>query len=275
MPGGELPPGIFRWAIAVEYCGDHYHGWQRLSGRNEPTVQACVESALSVVAAEMVTVVCAGRTDSGVHATNQILHFDTTADRPDKAWVLGGNSQLPGDIRIKWACKVEPQFHARFSARARTYRYLIANTPAQSAVAAGKCLWVRKPIDVDAMQLAANFFLGEHDFSSVRGSSCQARSPVRTIHHFRVTKVNHWVVVEICGNAFLHHMVRNLMGLLLPVGLGLQAPVWVSDVLAARDRKAGGKTEAPGALYLVKVDYDKDYGLPVMPKGPFMLPDSL
>lgn len=275
MPGGVLPPGIFRWAVAVEYCGSHYHGWQRLSGRDEPTVQACVESALSFVAAEPVTVVCAGRTDSGVHATNQILHFDSASNRPDKAWILGGNSQLPPDIRIRWACKVEPQFHARFSARARTYRYLIANTPSQPAVAAGHCLWVRNALDVDAMQQAANFCVGEHDFSSVRGSSCQAKSPIRTIYSFRVIALHGWIVVEIRGNAFLHHMVRNLLGLLLPVGLGLQKPEWVRDVLAARDRKVGGKTEAPGALYLVKVDYDKDYGFPDMSKGPFMLPDNL
>lgn len=275
MPGGELPPGIFRWAAAVEYCGDNYHGWQRLSGRDEPTVQACVESALSFVAAENITVVCAGRTDSGVHATNQILHFDTLAERPDKAWILGANSRMPADIRIKWAHQVVPHFHARFSARARTYRYLIANTQAQPAVAAGHCLWIRRPLGIAAMQQAANYCIGQHDFSSVRGSSCQAKSPVRTIYKFQIVEVNNWVVAEVCGNAFLHHMVRNLMGLLLPVGLGLQRAEWVRDVLAARDRKLAGKTEAPGALYLVKVDYDRDYGFPAMAKGPFMLPDEL
>ncbi len=275
MPGGTLPPGIFRWALAVEYRGDKYHGWQRLRGRDEPTVQAEVERALSHVADESITVVCAGRTDAGVHATGQIIHFDTMAIRPQKAWVLGANSQLPRNIRIKWALAVDPQFHARFSARARTYRYLIANTVTQPAVAADQCLWVRQPLDTAAMQRAADYCLGEHDFSSVRGSSCQAKSPVRTVHSFTVTAVHGWVVVEICGNAFLHHMVRNLMGLLLPVGRGLQAPEWVRDVLGLRDRKQGGKTEAPGALYLVKVDYEESYLLPKMPKGPFMLPDNL
>lgn len=274
MPGGSLPPGISRYALAIEYRGDHYHGWQRLTGRSEPTVQAALEQALGFVAAEPITVVCAGRTDAGVHATSQIVHFDTAVERPDKAWVLGGNSRLPDDIRIKWAQPVSAQFHARFSARARTYRYLIANTPAQPAIASRQCLWVRRPLDVAAMQQAAAYCLGEHDFSSVRGASCQAKSPVRTMHSLTITPVQEWLVVELCANAFLHHMVRNLMGLLLPVGLGNRKPEWVRDVLALRDRKVAGKTEAPGALYLVKVDYDKDYGFPAMTKGPFMLPDN-
>lgn len=275
MPGGSLPPGISRYAAAVEYRGDHYHGWQRLSGRDEPTVQAALERALSYVADEPVTVVCAGRTDAGVHATGQIVHFDTVAVRPEKAWVLGGNTQLPGDIRIRWARPVEAQFHARFSARARTYRYLIANTPSQPAIADRQCLWVRKPLDLEAMQRAADFCVGEHDFTSVRGASCQAKSPVRTLHRLALARCNDWVIAELQANAFLHHMVRNLMGLLLPVGLANRPPEWVRDVLAQRDRKVAGKTEAPGALYLVKVDYDKDYGFPVMAKGPFMLPDDI
>jgi tRNA pseudouridine38-40 synthase len=275
MPGGELPSGMMRYALAVEYRGDRYHGWQRLAGRHEPTVQAALEQALSFVAAEAITVVCAGRTDAGVHATNQIVHFDTVAERDEKAWVLGVNSQLPTDIRVRWARPVAAEFHARFSARARTYRYLIANTPSQPAIAREQCLWVRKPLDVSAMQTAANFCLGEHDFSSVRGASCQAKSPVRTLHTFTVAPVQNWLVVELCGNAFLHHMVRNLMGLLLPVGVGNRHPEWVRDILALRDRKQAGKTEAPGALYLVKVDYDRDYGFPLMEKGPFMLPDTI
>ena len=273
MPGGSLPPGISRFALAIEYCGSCYHGWQRLAGRSEPTVQAALEQALSFVAAEPITVVCAGRTDAGVHAINQIVHFDTIAQRDEKAWVMGVNSQLPADIRVRWARPVTATFHARFSARARTYRYLVANTSAQPAIAAGRCLWVRKPLDIVAMQHAANFCLGEHDFSSLRGSSCQAKSPVRTLHQFEFSRVNDWVIAELRGNAFLHHMVRNLMGLILPVGLGYKKPEWVRDVLALRDRKQGGKTEAPGALYLVKVDYDQDYGFPVSSKGPFMLSD--
>lgn len=273
MPGGSLPPGISRFALAIEYRGDRYHGWQRLAGRTEPTVQAALEQALSFVANEPITVVCAGRTDAGVHATQQIVHFDTVAQRDEKAWVMGVNSQLPSDIRVRWVRPVPADFHARFSARARTYRYLIANTASQPAIAAGQCLWVRKPLDIAAMQTAANFCLGEHDFSSVRGSSCQAKSPVRTLHRFEFTVTNEWVIAELCGNAFLHHMVRNLMGLMLPVGLQNKKPEWVRDVLALRDRKQAGKTEAPGALYLVKVDYDKDYGFPAVRKGPFMLFD--
>lgn len=275
MPGGELPPGIFRWALGVEYAGCGYSGWQRLPGRSERTVQGELESALSYVANEPIVLTCAGRTDAGVHATGQVVHFDTLAVRPPKSWVMGGNSQLPADIRIRWAQTVMPQFHARFSAVARTYRYLIANTASQPAVAAGLCLWVREPLDVPAMQQAASYCLGEHDFSSVRGSSCQARSPVRTLHHLTISRCNDWLVVEVKGNAFLHHMVRNLIGLLLPVGRGQKAPEWVRDVLALRNRGQGGKTEAPGALYLVKVDYDRDYGLPAMPKGPFMLADNI
>lgn len=274
MPGGTIPPGISRYALAVEYCGERYHGWQRLVGKELPSVQAALEKALSCVADEPVKVVCAGRTDAGVHATNQIVHFDTAAVRQPKAWMMGGNAHLPSDIRIKWAHPVEPQFHARFSARARTYRYLIANTAAPPAIAGKQCLWVRNPLDVAAMQAAANYCLGEHNFNSVRSSICQAKNPVRTLYSFTVTPFNDWLVIEICGNAFLHHMVRNLMGLLLPVGLHEQKPEWVRDVLALCDRKQAGKTEAAGALYLVKVDYDRDYGFPQMAKGPFMLPDS-
>jgi tRNA pseudouridine38-40 synthase len=274
MPGGSLPPGISRYALAVEYCGERYHGWQRLAGTDLPSVQAALERALSYVANEPVKVVCAGRTDAGVHATNQIVHFDTAAVRQPKAWTMGGNTHLPADIRIKWACPVEQGFHARFSARARTYRYLIANTKAPPAIAGKQCLWVRKPLDVDAMQQAANYCLGEHNFNAVRSSICQAKNPVRTLYSFAITPVNGWLVTEISGNAFLHHMVRNLMGLLLPVGLHEQKPEWVRDVLASCDRKQAGKTEAAAALYLVKVDYDKDYGLPLMAKGPFMLPDN-
>jgi tRNA pseudouridine38-40 synthase len=160
MPGGSLPPGISRFALAVEYCGSRYHGWQRLAGRSEPTVQAALEQALSFVAAEPITVVCAGRTDAGVHATNQIVHFDAAAQRDEKAWVMGVNSQLPADIRVRWARPVPATFHARFSARARTYRYLIANTAAQPAIAAGQCLWVRKPLDVVGHAARGTFLFG-------------------------------------------------------------------------------------------------------------------
>lgn len=275
MPGGTLPPGISRFAAAVEYQGDGYHGWQRLTGRDEPTVQAAVEQALSYVANEPVTVVCAGRTDSGVHATGQVIHFDTMAKRPEKAWVQGANTRLPQQIRMQWSRAVPPQFHARFSARARTYRYLIANTPGQPAIASSQCLWVRQPIDLAAMRTAASYCVGERDFTSVRGASCQAKSPVRTLHRIDIARYGQWVVVELCANAFLHNMVRNLMGLLLPVGLGRQPPQWVQSVLEQRNRPAAGKTEAPGGLYLVKVDYDRDYGFPCLARGPFMLPDVL
>jgi tRNA pseudouridine38-40 synthase len=275
MPGEELPPGIFRLALGVEYAGSQYSGWQRLPAAFGPTVQGSLETALSFVANEPIVVTCAGRTDTGVHATGQVVHFDTVAIRPDKSWILGVNSRLPPDIRIRWVKPVVPQFHARFSAVARTYRYLIANTPTPPALAVGQCLWVREELNIPAMQKAAEYCLGTRDFSSVRGSHCQAKSPVRTLHHFTVSRCNDWLIMEIKGNAFLHHMVRNLMGLLLPVGKGLQKPEWVQGILEARDRIQGGKTEAPGALYLVKVDYDSDYGLPVMPKGPFMLADNI
>lgn len=274
MPGGELPAGISRYALAVEYDGAGYHGWQRLSGRSEPTVQAEVERALSFVANEPIQITCAGRTDAGVHATNQIVHFDTQAIRTEKAWVLGGNSQLPAGIRIKWAQPVVPQFHARFSARARTYRYLIANTQSQPAISSNQCLWIRKPLDVAAMQQAAAHLVGEHDFTSVRGAHCQAKSPVRRLYSVDLHEVNGWIVTELHGNAFLHHMVRNIMGLLVPVGMGTKSPDWVADVLASRDRTQAGKTEKAGALYLVGVGYDRDYGFPAHPKGPFMLPEQ-
>lgn len=275
MPGGELPPGIFRWALGVEYSGQRYSGWQRLPAQRVHTVQGALEAALSFVADEPIKLTCAGRTDAGVHATGQVAHFDTTARRLDKAWVLGANAQLPSDIRVQWARPVVPQFHARFSAVARTYRYLVVNTAAPPAIAANQCLWVRQPLDVAAMRAAMRFCLGQQDFTSVRGTHCQASSPVRCIHRFDVHRHGEWLVFELQANAFLQHMVRNLMGLILPVGKGLQSPDWVQHVLAQRDRTQAGKTEAAGALYLVGVDYGVDYGLPVRPKGPFMLPDQL
>lgn len=275
MPGGELPPGIFRWALGVEYNGQRYSGWQRLPAQRVHTVQGTLEAALSSIADETIQLTCAGRTDAGVHATGQVVHFDTAAVRPDKAWVLGTNTRLPPDIRVQWARPVVPQFHARFSAVARTYRYLVANTPAQPAIAAQQCLWVRQPLNIAAMQEATRHCLGEQDFTSVRGADCQAHSPVRHIHRFDVYQQGDWLVFELKANAFLHHMVRNLMGLILPVGKGVYTPDRVRHVLAQRDRTQAGKTEAAGALYLVKVDYGMDYGLPVRPLGPFMLPDQL
>lgn len=280
MPGQQLPPGIFRIALGVEYVGTRYSGWQKMppctaTGKAMRTVQGELEQALSKIAAASVLLTCAGRTDAGVHATGQVVHFDTAAERPEKAWVLGGNAHLPASIRIQWARPVAPQFHARFSARMRTYRYLIANTPAQPAITNGQCLWAREPLDIQTMQQAAQFCIGEHDFSSVRGSHCQAKNPVRTLHRFSVTNNNGWIVIEICGNAFLQHMVRNLMGLLLPVGRGERPPTWVRDVLAARDRKQAGKTEYAGALYLVRVEYGEEHRLPIRAKGPFMLADEI
>lgn len=275
MPGGSLPPGIFRWALGIEYCGSRYCGWQRMPTQPVLTVQDTLEKALSSIACDPVLVTCAGRTDTGVHATNQVVHFDTAVERPEKAWVLGVNTRLPPDIRVTWARPVEPVFHARFSAKERTYRYLINNGRSQPAIAAGQCLWVRQKLDVEAMRAALQFCLGKQDFSSVQGSGCQSHSPLRTIHKFDVYCYGNWIVFEICANAFLHHMVRNLMGLILPVGKGDKPASWVQDTLACRDRRLGGKTEAAGALYLVKVDYDEAHGLPQMPRGPFMLPDEL
>lgn len=270
-PGEQLPEGLRRIALGVEYCGAHLHGFQKQASAAE-TVQAHLEWALSSIANEPVTLVCAGRTDAGVHATNQVIHFDTRAVRPQRAWVQGVNTQLPDAVRVRWAQEVPAQFHARFSACARSYRYLIHSSPTRSAQAASEVTWTQHPLDLDAMRRGAAYLLGRHDFTSFRASQCQAKSPLRDLTRLDIARVGQLIVLEVSANAFLHHMVRNITGVLMAVGRGERRPEWVREVLESRDRTAGGVTASPFGLYLVDVEYPKEFNLPESEPGPLLVP---
>ncbi|WP_237065804.1 tRNA pseudouridine(38-40) synthase TruA [Microbulbifer guangxiensis] len=272
VPQGEtLPEGVCRVALGVEYSGAKLHGFQKQKSAAD-TVQAWLEKALSAIAAEPVTLVCAGRTDAGVHATGQVIHFDTRARRPDRAWVQGVNTKLPDEVRVRWAKEVPAQFHARFSARARSYRYLIHSAPTRSAHCAAEVTWTQYPLDLNAMRAGAAHLLGRHDFTSFRASQCQARSPVRELTRLDIAQVGQLVVLEVSANAFLHHMVRNITGALMAVGRGERPSEWIGEVLAARDRTVAGVTAPPYGLYLVDVEYPPGFGLPVREPGPLLVP---
>jgi tRNA pseudouridine38-40 synthase len=279
-PGCEIKPGMTppsdaqRWALVVEYMGRDFHGFAKQL-TSPHTIQAHLEVALSKVACEKIQVVCAGRTDTGVHATGQVVHFDTVRARPSKAWVLGVNSYLPPTIRVHHAQPVPWSFHARFSAGARTYRYLLASAKTPSATLADQVSWIRFALNPSAMQEACGFFLGEHDFTSFRAMHCQAKNPVRTITHIQLHSANGLLVLEITANAFLHHMVRNIMGSLIDVGRGIRQPQWIAEVFAARDRAVAAPTAAPNGLYLVAVAYPDVFKLPPVNKGPLLLPNDL
>lgn len=270
-PGESLPEGLRRIALGVEYCGARLHGFQKQKSAAE-TVQAHLEKALSSIAAEPVTLVCAGRTDAGVHATNQVIHFDIAAQRPQRAWVEGVNTKLPDSVRVRWAREMPAQFHARFSAHARSYRYLIHSAPTRSAQAASEVTWTQHSLDIDAMRTGAAHLIGKHDFTSYRATQCQANSPVREITRLDIAKVGQLIVLEISANAFLHHMVRNITGVLMAVGRGEREPEWVKEVLEARDRSAGGVTAPPFGLYLVDVQYPPEFQLPASEPGPLLVP---
>jgi tRNA pseudouridine38-40 synthase len=264
-----------RIAMGVSYDGSSYHGWQRQDHDDLPTVQFYVESALSRVANHAVEVVCAGRTDAGVHACQQVIHFDTDADRTDYSWVFGTNSNLPHDISMLWAQEVNSDFHARFSATARRYRYLIYDAPIRPAILRNGVSWCRKPLDVNAMQLGANYLLGEHDFSSFRGADCQSKTAIRDLQHLTVRRIGQLVVLDVEANAFLLHMVRNIVGVLTPIGMGARPPEWAKTVLQARQRAAGGVTAMPNGLYFISVKYSDALGLPKNSAGPFFLGGGL
>jgi tRNA pseudouridine38-40 synthase len=257
---------VQRWALGVEYDGTPFVGWQRQ--KDGPSVQAAIEEALGFVAGHSVDLHCAGRTDAGVHATGQVIHFDTTAVRTERNWLLGANAHLPGSISLLWARAVPHSFHARFSAQARRYRYIIANQAVRPAIQAGGLAWWRYPLDARKMHEAAQFLLGRHDFSSLRAAACQARSSVKTIHSISVSRQGRHVVLDIHANAFLHHMVRNIAGVLIPIGQGKRDAEWVREVMEARDRRASGITAPAGGLYLVGVDYDPAFGLPQAGRQP-------
>ncbi len=249
-----------RIAVGIEYDGTAYAGWQ--SQPAAPSIQQVAERALSYVADAPVALVCAGRTDAGVHALGQVAHFDTAAERAMRSWVLGANSELPPDVCLTWARAVPEHFHARFSAEARCYRYLVLNRATRPALDARRAAWVHRPLDERAMQAAAAHLTGEHDFSAFRAAECQAKSPVRRLMRLAVERRGDWLVIEAEANAFLHHMVRNLAGLLIHVGRGDAAPAWAAEVLAGRDRTRAPATAPAAGLYFAGVRYAPAFGLP-------------
>lgn len=249
-----------RIALGLEYDGAAFFGWQSQPGGN--TVQDALEAALASIACTPVRVVCAGRTDAGVHALAQVVHFDTEAQRRPSAWVRGVNAHLPQTVAVRWAAPVAPGFHARFAAHGRHYRYVLQNRPERPGLLAGKVGWCHRPLDLEAMRAAARCLLGEHDFSSFRAAECQAKSPVKTLHRLHIASEGDLILFDLHANAFLHHMVRNIVGALIYVGMGRQPAGWLGDLLEARDRSRAAPTFSPAGLYLTGVDYDRDWGLP-------------
>jgi len=250
-----------RIAAGVEYDGSGFHGWQRQL--QVETVQGCVEAALSRVADHPVTVFCAGRTDTGVNAVGQTIHFDSQAPRSMRAWVMGGNINLPPGICLLWAKPIGEEFHARFSALARSYQYTILNRPSRAALGFSQLTWECRPLEVKRMQAAALHLLGEHDFNAYRALACQAKSPVRTLHRLDVQRHGERIVLSLTANGFLHHMVRNIAGVLITIGRGERDPRWAKQVLEGRDRTQGGVTAHPNGLCFMGVEYPDHFGLPV------------
>lgn len=259
--------GKRRIALGIEYLGSGYAGWQ--FQHHAVTVQQVLEGGLSQIANETVRVHCAGRTDAGVHATGQVVHFDTGADRPERAWTLGTNTRLPPDIAVQWATAVDPGFHARFAACARHYRYLILRRPVRSALWHQRALWSHRALDVERMQAAAAALVGRHDFTSFRAIGCQAKSPVRTVRYLDVEAQGPLIELRVGADGFLHHMVRNIVGALTAIGRG-EAPVdWTAELLEVKDRSRGGVTAPAHGLYLTRVDYPAHYRLPSASDGGF------
>jgi tRNA pseudouridine38-40 synthase len=247
-------------ALGVEYDGSAFHGWQYQG--DVRCVQETLEQALSSVADHPLKVHCAGRTDTGVHASGQVVHFETEAVRRERSWILGTNSNLPDDVSVVWAKTVPESFHARFSAVARRYRYLIVNRPFRSALWRNRATWIHPPLDAQRMQRAAQGLVGTHDFSSYRALACQAKHPVRTVYSLQVNRQGDLIIIEVHANAFLHHMVRNIAGVLIAIGKGEQPESWAAQVLEYRDRTLGGVTAPPQGLCLTGVDYPPQFSLP-------------
>jgi tRNA pseudouridine38-40 synthase len=258
-----------RIALGIEYDGAPFCGWQTQPGGG--SVQDALEAALARFADAGIAVVAAGRTDAGVHATAQVVHFDAPVDRAIASWVRGTNTYLPPALRVLWACGVADDFHARYSATARTYDYLLLNEAVAPAVLHGKVGWYHRPLDLERMRAAATVVVGEHDFSAFRDAQCQAKSPVRLLHSTQVTLRGNLFQFRFTANAFLHHMVRNLVGCLVQVGAGKQEPAWMAHLLAARERRNAAPTFAPDGLYLSGIDYDGRFGLPRFRAAPQLL----
>jgi tRNA pseudouridine38-40 synthase len=254
-----------RIALGVEYDGGGFCGWQTQPARC--SVQDALENALAGIAVEHVSTVCAGRTDAGVHALAQVVHFDTTADRPESAWVRGVNALTPSALAVTWAHPVAAEFSARYSAKSRAYRYVLLNHPVRPAADSGRVGWYHAPLNVERMRAAASLLAGEHDFSAFRSAECQAKSPVRTLMQLEITQQGAYILFDLRANAFLHHMVRNIVGSLVYVGKGKHDPSWVGELLAARDRRLAAPTFDATGLYLTGVEYDPVWELPRAPRA--------
>lgn len=256
-----------RIALGIQYDGASWHGWQTQPARG--TVQDTLEAAMKRFALVDIATTCAGRTDAGVHALEQVVHFDTTLEREMFSWVRGVNAFLPPSIAVRWAAEVAADpvdgFHARFSATARTYHYVIYNHPVRAPLLAGKAGWVFRPLQVERMQDAAQHLLGTHDFSAFRAAECQAKSPVKTMQAIRIERRGNMIVLTLTANAFLHHMVRNIVGSLIVIGTGNQPPEWLKEILESRDRSRAAPTFMPDGLYLAKITYDPKWHLPQEP----------
>lgn len=251
-----------RWAVGLEYDGSSYHGWQIQSDFSIKTLQLSVEQALSKIANHPVGVICAGRTDRGVHATSQVIHFDTHQIRQPNIWLSGLNHFLPHDMRGLWIKEVSENFHARFSALSRSYRYIIYNHPVRPALWRNRVTWIPYFLREQKMAEAANFLLGEHDFSAFRGADCQAKTAIRRIDKISIQRCDDHIILQIEANAFLHHMVRNIVGVLLEIGVAKRLPEWAHEVLIGKNRRLAGVTAAPYGLYLEKVTYPPEFNLP-------------
>ncbi|MGB0734054.1 MAG: tRNA pseudouridine(38-40) synthase TruA [Pontibacterium sp.] len=270
---GAIDIAPYRYALCIEYQGANYRGWQ-IQQDGVPSIQAALEKAISKVANHPVSVVCAGRTDACVNATYQIVHFDSTAVRSERAWVLGTNTHLPDDVSVRWAKPVSESFHARFGATARRYRYLIYSSPVKPALLAKGVTWTYKTLDVERMHQAGQCLVGEHNFNAYRAVNCQAHSPVRTVKHLNVYKTGDLIVIDVRANAFLHHMIRNFAGVLMSIGAGEADIGWAQEVLDSQDRRQGGVTAPPYGLYFVDVTYPDEFELPPSDIGPFFLSGS-
>ena len=258
-----------RIALMVEYDGSQYHGWQAQEGLR--TVQQVLEQALSRVADHDISVVCAGRTDTGVHATNQIVHFDCNIERTIRAWVHGANSYLPKDVCVKWGREMPDEFHARYSALSRRYCYVIYNSPIRPALLRCNVTWQYRPLDQRLMHEAGQFLLGEQDFTSFRSVECQSKTPMRHVQSVNVKRRGDFVIIDITANAFLHHMVRNIAGVLIAFGSARKPVAWVEEVLLAKDRRLGAETAPPYGLYLVGVTYPAEFSIQQAITGPMFL----
>lgn len=251
----------YRIALCLSYNGYQYFGWQSQKS-GIPTIQQALEKAVSSVANEKIEVVCAGRTDKSVHSSYQVVHFETTAKRDSRAWVFGCNSNLPRDISVSWAGEVVDDFHARFSAASRRYNYVIYNHPVRPANFSTEVTWCHHPLSSENMHAAAQYLVGKHDFTSFRAVGCQAKSPVRTLEFVNVNRYGNIVLLDVKGNAFLHHMVRNIAGVLMAIGSGKESVEWCSEVLSARDRTKASVTAPPYGLFLTQVDYPDFVNIP-------------